>query len=101
MYKRISYFMMKRDQSPVLLDIKMENFDDVCEPLEVAKKIYEHEKKVTATIYKLQDMVKKADDYATEIFIKLIYFMIFNGFRAQQISPKAIFFFYDIGFFVK
>lgn len=62
-------FMIKRDQSPVLLDIKMENFDDVCEPLEVAKKIYEHEKKVTATIYKLHDLAKKADDYATEIFM--------------------------------
>lgn len=62
-------FMIKRDQSPVLLDIKMENFDDVEEPLEVANKIYEHEKTVTQSIYKLHDMAKKADDYATEVFM--------------------------------
>lgn len=62
-------FMIKRDQSPVLLDIKMENFEDISEPLEVAKKIYSHEQSVTQTIYKLHDMAKKADDYATEIFM--------------------------------
>ncbi len=61
-------FMFQRDQTPVLMDIKMENFD-VKEPLEVAKLIYEHEKTVTERIYKLHDKAKKAEDYATEIFM--------------------------------
>lgn len=62
-------FMIKRGQSPKLLDIKMEDFDSISTPLEVAKKIYEHEKTVTKSIYSLHDMAKKADDYATEIFM--------------------------------
>lgn len=62
-------FMIKRDQSPVLLDIKMENFDHITSPLEVAEKIYAHEQTVTTSIYKLHDTAKKADDYATEIFM--------------------------------
>lgn len=61
-------FMIKRDSTPILHEIKMEKFD-VTEPLEVAKIIYEHEKKVTKRIYDLHDCAKKANDYATEIFM--------------------------------
>lgn len=75
-------FMIKRAESPVLLDIKMESFDDIEEPLEVAKKIYEHEKTVTRSIYKLHDMSKQADDYATEIFM--------HKYVAEQIEEEDI-----------
>ena len=42
---------------------------DVKEPLEVAKIILEHEKKVTERIYKIHDVAKKNNDYASEIFM--------------------------------
>lgn len=62
-------FMVKRDESPKLLDIEMENFDSIQDPIEVAMKIYEHEQTVTESIYKLHDIAKGANDYATEIFM--------------------------------
>lgn len=62
-------FMIKRDQSPVLYDIKIENYEHISSPLEAAQKIYGHEQTVTESIYKLHDTAKRADDYATEIFM--------------------------------
>lgn len=61
-------FIQKRDAKPELMTIEMKNFD-VKEPLEVAKIILDHEKKVTERIYKIHDVAKKSDDYATEIFM--------------------------------
>lgn len=61
-------FMLKRDATPTLKDIKMEKFS-ITQPLEVAKIILAHEQKVTARIYNLHDIAKKANDYATEIFM--------------------------------
>lgn len=61
-------FIQKRDAKPELMPIEMKNFD-VKEPLEVAKIILDHEKKVTERIYKIHDVAKKCDDYATEIFM--------------------------------
>lgn len=75
-------FMIMRSESPSLLDIKMENFDDICEPIDVAKKIYEHERTVTKSIYKLHDMTKEANDYATEIFM--------HKYIAEQIEEEDI-----------
>lgn len=61
-------FLQKRNVSADLYDIKAEkvNYED---PLEVAKVVLEHEKKVTQSIYNLHDIAKKHDDYATEIFM--------------------------------
>lgn len=61
-------FIQKRDAKPELMTIEMKNFD-VKEPLEVAKIILDHENKVTERIYKIHDVAKKSDDYATEIFM--------------------------------
>lgn len=61
-------FIQKRDATPKLMDIEMKAFD-VKEPLEVAKIILEHEKKVTERIYKIHDVAKKNNDYASEIFM--------------------------------
>lgn len=61
-------FIQKRDAKPELMPIEMKNFD-VKEPLEVAKIILDHENKVTERIYKIHDVAKKSDDYATEIFM--------------------------------
>lgn len=61
-------FMFKRGATPMLKDIKMEKFS-VKEPIEVAKIALEHEQKVTKLIYKIHDIAKKTDDYATEIFM--------------------------------
>ena len=61
-------FIQKRDAKPELMTIEKKNFD-VKEPLEVAKIILDHENKVTERIYKIHDVAKKSDDYATEIFM--------------------------------
>ena len=61
-------FIQKRDAKPELMPIEMKKFD-VKEPLEVAKIILDHEKKVTERIYKIHDVAKNSDDYATEIFM--------------------------------
>lgn len=74
-------FMIKRDETPILEDIKASQFD-MKEPVEVAKFIYEHEKKVTEKIYKINDIAKKADDYATEIFM--------HTFINEQIEEEDI-----------
>lgn len=61
-------FMIKRSVTPVLQNIETVEFS-CTEPLDVAKTIYDHERKVTERIYKIHDLAKKADDYATEIFM--------------------------------
>lgn len=84
-------FMQKRDVSAELLDIKSESFD-LTDPLEVAKLVLEHERKVTASIYKLHDIVKEYKDYATEIFLhKYIDEQIEEEDLAQTIIDKFTF----------
>ncbi len=61
-------FIQKRDAKPELKTIEMKALE-IKEPLEVAKIILDHEKKVTERIYKIHDVAKKNDDYATEIFM--------------------------------
>lgn len=61
-------YIIKRDETPTLQSIKFEDIK-VSDPLEVAKIILAHEKEVTKRIYKLHDLAKKNDDYATEIFM--------------------------------
>lgn len=61
-------YMLKRGVTPTLKDIKVEPCT-LKEPLEVAKIIHKHEEKVSARIYSLHDVSKKANDYATEIFM--------------------------------
>lgn len=61
-------FMLKRDATPTLQDIKMADLK-LTSPLEVATFVLNHEKVVTQRIYQLHDVAKKANDYATEIFM--------------------------------
>lgn len=75
-------FIIKRDETPKLLDVKMEEFTDVTTPLEVAKIIYEHERKVSSRIYRLHDLAKRNDDYATEIFM--------HSYIEEQIEEEDI-----------
>lgn len=52
----------------------------------------EHEKKVTESIYRLHDIAKKNDDYATEIFMhKYINEQIEEEDLAQTIIDKFLF----------
>lgn len=74
-------FLQKRDESATLMDIKAENVKET-EPLEVANAILAHEKKVTASIYKLHDVSKQAGDYATEIFT--------HGYINEQIEEEDL-----------
>lgn len=73
-------FMHKRDLTPALNHIKVERFD-VKNPLEVAKIVLEHEKKVTERIYQIHDVAKQEHDYATEIFM--------HQFIQEQIEEEA------------
>lgn len=84
-------YLQKRNSAATLLDIKAESIE-VKEPLEVAKMVLEHEKKVTASIYKLHDIAKKNDDYATEIFMhEYINEQIEEEDTAQTIIDKFTF----------
>ncbi len=74
-------FIQKRDAKPELMPIEMKDFT-VKEPLEVAKIILDHEKKVTEKIYKIHDIAKKNDDYATEIFM--------HQFISEQIEEEEL-----------
>ena len=74
-------FIQKRDAKPELMPIEMKDFK-VKEPLEVAKIILDHEKKVTEKIYKIHDIAKKNDDYATEIFM--------HQFISEQIEEEEL-----------
>lgn len=61
-------FMHKRGVKPTLHNIEMVEVSQT-KPLEVAKVVLEHEQKVSQRIYKIHDVAKQADDYATEIFM--------------------------------
>lgn len=61
-------FMHKRGVKPTLHQIEMAD-TNYSEPLEVAKAVLEHEQKVSQKIYKIHDIAKQANDYATEIFM--------------------------------
>ncbi len=61
-------FMHKRGVKPTLHQIDMAEVNQKC-PLEVAQAVLEHEQKVSKRIYKIHDLAKQADDYATEIFM--------------------------------
>ncbi len=61
-------FAQKRGVTVSLADILAPTFD-VDNPLTVAKMVLSHEQKVTSAIYKLHDVAKTYDDYATEIFL--------------------------------
>ena len=74
-------YLQKRNVSAELQDIKVEKVTFL-EPLEVAKAVLEHEKKVTQSIYKLHDLCKKYNDYATEIFL--------HGYINEQIEEEDI-----------
>lgn len=74
-------YLQKRNVSATLLDIKAET-TSIVEPLEVAKMVLEHEKKVTASIYRLHDIAKKNDDYATEIFL--------HEYISEQIEEEGV-----------
>ncbi len=74
-------FMHKRDFAPALQDIKVEQFKELS-PLEVAKVVLEHEKKVTERIYRIHDVAKENRDYATEIFM--------HQFIQEQIEEEAV-----------
>lgn len=74
-------YLQKRNVSASLLDIKVHNVS-YKEPLDVAKAVLEHEKKVTQSIYKLHDLAKKYSDYATEIFL--------HGYISEQIEEEDI-----------
>lgn len=63
----ISY-MHKRGVKPTLHNIEMAEANQT-DPLDVAKAVLEHEQKVSQRIYKIHDLAKQADDYATEIFM--------------------------------
>ncbi len=77
----ISY-MQKRKMPVVLGDVKVMDADGVETPLDVAKLVYNHERKVTQSIYNLHDAAKKADDYATEIFM--------HSFIMEQIEEEEV-----------
>lgn len=72
-------YMQKRNISAELLDIKAHKVT-YKEPLDVAKAVLEHEKTVTQSIYKLHDLAKKHNDYATEIFL--------HGYISEQIEEE-------------
>lgn len=61
-------YMHKRGVKPSLHQIDMADANQT-EPLEVAKAVLEHEQKVSQRIYRIHDLAKQADDYATEIFM--------------------------------
>lgn len=75
-------YLQKRNVSATLQDIKASATDSFKEPLDVAKTVLAHEKKVTESIYKLHDLAKKHDDYATEIFL--------HGFISEQIEEEDV-----------
>lgn len=74
-------FMQKRNIPVKLKDIKVVEIAEK-DPLEIAKLVYAHEQKVTASIYKLHDVAKKNDDYATEIFL--------HSYIAEQIEEEDL-----------
>ena len=74
-------FMHKRGVKPTLHQIEIADAKQT-EPLQVAKAVLEHEQKVSQRIYKIHDLAKQADDYATEIFM--------HQFIAEQTEEEDI-----------
>lgn len=74
-------FLQKRDVTPTLKPIEAPKLS-IRGPLNIAKMALEHEKKVTGRIYKLHDLAKKNDDYATEIFM--------HSYISEQIEEEDI-----------
>lgn len=84
-------FMQKRDVEVELLDIEATNTDFTA-PIDVAKAVLDHEKKVTKSIYALHDAAKKEGDYASEIFLhSYISEQIGEEDSAQDIIDKFTF----------
>lgn len=74
-------FMHMRGVKPSLKNIEMLELS-ISEPLEVAQLVLEHERKVSASIYKIHDVAKRAYDYATEIFM--------HDFIKEQIDEEHV-----------
>lgn len=74
-------FMHMRGVKPTLKSIEIAEVD-AKEPLEVAKLVLEHEKKVTQSIYNIHDVAKQANDYATEVFM--------HKFIEEQTEEEAL-----------
>lgn len=86
--KDFIHFMQKRNTSATLEDIKAQPCEST-EPIEIAKLVLAHEKKVTMQIDKLHDVAKKNNDYATEIFMhQYIQEQIEEECLAQDIIDK-------------
>lgn len=79
--KQFIDFLHMRGVKPTLKNIEMAEVN-VTEPLDVAKLVLEHERKVSASIYKIHDVAKKAYDYATEIFM--------HEFIKEQIDEEHV-----------
>lgn len=74
-------YMHKRGVKPSLHQIDMADANQT-EPLEVAKAVLEHEQKVSQRIYRIHDLAKQANDYATEIFM--------HQFIAEQTEEEDV-----------
>lgn len=74
-------FMHKRGVKPTLHQIEIADAKQT-KPLQVAKAVLEHEQKVSQRIYKIHDLAKQANDYATEIFM--------HQFIAEQTEEEDI-----------
>ena len=85
------HFMQQRDMSVELKPVQVEPIKET-DPLKIAKLVLEHERNVTKSIYKLHDLAKQDNDYATEIFMhKYINEQIQEEDTAQDIIDKFTF----------
>ena len=85
------HFMQQRDMSVELKPVQVEPIKET-DPLKIAKLVLEHERNVTKSIYKLHDLAKQENDYATEIFMhKYINEQIQEEDTAQDIIDKFTF----------
>lgn len=83
--------MQQRDMSVELKPVQVEPIKET-DPLKIAKLVLEHERNVTKSIYKLHDLAKQENDYATEIFMhKYINEQIQEEDTAQDIIDKFTF----------
>ena len=85
------HFMQQRDMAVELKPVQVEPIKEI-DPLNIAKLVLEHERNVTKSIYKLHDLAKQENDYATEIFMhKYINEQIQEEDTAQDIIDKFTF----------
>ena len=85
------HFMQQRDMVVELKSVQVEPIKET-DPLKIAKLVLEHERNVTKSIYKLHDLAKQENDYATEIFMhKYINEQIQEEDTAQDIIDKFTF----------